>query len=98
MNNDWRMPLEIRDYYWWVSSGDNFTDPYWHDNSMHDNAYSAVARDGTLALPDFTNMRPTVVQYNNTDALGHLATTADEQAEYQLWKQKVTASGVIVGP
>jgi hypothetical protein len=99
MNNQGRTPLQINDYYW----DPHFTnqavaDPNWHDNSMHDNAFSAVRRDGSLAAPIFFQMGATVTQANNVDALGHLATTADEQAEYVRWKQKLSAAGLVPGP
>jgi len=99
MANSGRTPLQINDYYWDPTfTGAAVSDPYWHDNSMHDNVFSAVRRDGSLATAIFIQMGLTVTQSNNVDALGHLAVTADEQAEYVRWQQKVLANGVRLGP
>jgi hypothetical protein len=99
LNNSYRVPLQINDYYWDPTfSGAAVADPLWHDNSMHDNMFSAVRRDGSIATPIFIQMGTTVTQRNNLDALGHLAVTADEQAEYVRWQQKVLANGVRLGP
>ncbi len=98
LNNQWRLPMQLHDYYW--DPNYNMTtvaDPLWHDNWMHDNAFAAVQRDGAVAINTFHHLSPTVGQYNNTDALGHLATTADEQAEYARWKQKLIDNGITVG-
>lgn len=99
MNNRWRIPLQILNFYWDpVGTNIPTADPYWHDNSMHDNVFSAVTREGTLATPRFTQLGPTVTAFNNVDALGHAATTADEVAEYARWKQKVAANAITLGP
>jgi hypothetical protein len=99
MNNQWRVPLQMVDNYWdLLYQNIVVADPYWHDNSMHDNLFSAVRLDGSLASPTFFQMGTTVTQSNNADALGHLATTADEQAEYVRWKQKLVANGIVIGP
>jgi hypothetical protein len=87
----------------WLSIDPNFTplrvqDPTWFNNSMHDNGFNAVQRDGTPALNLFHHLTGTVTQTNNFDLLGHLATTADEQIEYGLWQSKLSSNGIKIGP
>ena len=91
----WRVALQIADNYWDTPA---VADPWWHDDWMHDNAYSVVFGNGTASVNRFFDLGPTVGEYNNVDLLGHLATTADEQAEYVRWKQKLVDNGVTVGP
>ncbi len=99
MNDDWRQPLIMNDYYWDPhATGQPVDDPYWFQNSVHDNAFSVVTRDGTAASGIFLQLGLTVTHTNNVDALGHLATTTDEQAEYVRWKQKLSANGNTVAP
>lgn len=95
----YRFPLDINDYYWNPDgTATSVADPYWHDNSMHDNAFAAVNVDGSVSINLFHLLTGTVTATNNVDALGHPATRADEEAEYTLWKQKLATNGLKPGP
>ena len=43
--------------------------PFWHDNSMYDNAVNVVFRAGTMRPLYFEIVEPTVTQTNNFDPL-----------------------------
>ena len=99
LNNNWRVALQFWDNYWDpLETMPTVADPFWHDNWMHDNLFNAVFKDGTASPNNFYHFGPTVGEYNNVYALGHLATTDDEQAEYARWRQKLIDNGVTVGP
>jgi hypothetical protein len=98
LSNQWRLPMQLHDFYWDPNYNQTtVADPFWHDNWLHDNAFAAVKRDGTVATNTFDHLGPTVGEYGNHDALGHLATTADENAESVLWQQKLADNGISVG-
>ena len=78
LNNNWRVALQFWDNYWDpLETMPTVADPFWHDNWMHDNLFNAVSKDGTASPNNFYHFGPTVGEYNNVYALGHLATTDD---------------------
>jgi hypothetical protein len=94
-----RSGINLWDYYW----DPNLTcqptaDPYWYNNSAHGNTVDVVNRAGLAAGNIYCQLGATVTAYNNTNTLGHLATTADEQAEFSTWQQKVASHGITLGP
>ena len=92
--------LEMVDNYWdgWILKTSPSADPYWYNNSFHDNAFNCVTASGAAGTSVFYQLGQTVIQGNNFDPLGHLATTADEVAEYARWQQKLAQNGVTIGP
>lgn len=97
--SDWRNGLQM-----WDSWSDPQTtlkptgNPFWHDNSMHDNAVNVVFRDGRLTDPYFGIVEPSVTQRNNRDPYGRPATTADEADEFAAWQRKLRQAKIIPGP
>ena len=73
--------------------------PFWHDNSMHDNVVNVANFAGTAASDYYCSLDAgaNVTQLNNVNNMGHIATNADEQAEYTRWKDKLIVQKIKVG-
>lgn len=89
LGSNYRNGLSFWDYYDSASKG------WWYSNSMHDNAVNVVAKTGKAAPPNYIVGNNVIT--GTTNPWDHLATQADELAEYQLWLQKLTTAGVKVG-
>ena len=89
LGGNWRAGLSFWDYY---NNSAN-----WYNNSMHDNSVNVVGKNGTAVAvgPMLRSIGGSNTVTGTTDALGHLATQADELAEYQYWTKK--KAGVAIG-
>jgi hypothetical protein len=73
-----------------------YNSPYWANNALYDNVYAVADKNSNKAPPYTPSATPESV-YNNTELFDRLPTTADEQAEFQRWQQKVKDSGITLG-
>ncbi len=87
LGSSWRTGIGFWNYY---------GSPYWANNIVRDNFYSVASRDSQRA-PNYTPDATPQSVYNNTELFNRAPTTADEQAEFQRWQQKVTSAGIVVG-
>jgi hypothetical protein len=73
-----------------------YNSPNWANNALYDNVYSVADKASNRAGPYTPSATPESV-YNNTELFDRLPTTADEQAEFARWQQKVKDSGITLG-
>ena len=87
LGSSWRSGYTYNNYY---------NSPNWANNTMYDNAYS-VADKNLQTQPNYTPSGTPTEVYNNTELFARAPTTADEQAEFTLWQQKVAANNITLG-
>lgn len=91
LGGTWRSGLVFWDYYNGSANG------HWYNNSMHDNSVNVVGKDGKVALNYLPSVGGTNEVTGTTNPFDHLATQADEQAEYRYWHQKLMKAGIRIG-
>ncbi len=87
LGSAWRSAYGFWNYY---------NSPYWADNALYDNVFAVADKDANRAGPYTPSATPQSV-YNNLDLFDRLPTTADEQAEFARWQQKVKTAGITLG-
>ncbi len=99
MGGNYRTGVGLWDYYFDPNLNCKETgNPLWRNNAMHDNEINVVNRDGAAASNLFCSAYGSNTQTNNGNNLGHLATNADEQAEYARWQAKLKDQKINLGP
>ena len=87
LGSSWRSAYTYANYY---------DSPNWANNRLRDNAYS-VASKGLQRQPIYDPSGTPTEVYGNIELFDRLPTTADEQAEFTRWQQKVAANNITLG-
>lgn len=91
LGGTWRSGLVLWDYYNGGANG------HWYNNSMYANKVNVVGKDGKAALNHLPSVGGTNEVTETRNPSKHLATQADERAEYRYWRQKLVKAGVRIG-
>ncbi len=87
LGSSWRTPYGFWNYY---------NSPYWANNLMYDNLFSVGSRD-LGRQPIYAPSGTPQSLYNNTELFDRLPISADEQAEFALWQNKLKTSSITLG-